>query len=225
MWILVVGPRERAEAEDGAASHLRQLGCSVRVSDLWSLPDPEDVPARPPAVVLFDVGADVAGARAALGWVRESAWLSAVPCLLAVAVAGLGRLDPRDAFDDFVLYPYVPAELYARIRRLEWRASEFVSEERIKLGELSIDRAAHEVEVAGRAVELTQQEFALLVYLCENRGRVWTRGQLLRRVWGVEHYDGSRTVDVHVRRLRKKLGASLDGLETVRGVGYKMRQP
>jgi len=224
MWILVVGPAERTERPDGAAAQLRQLGCRVETSSLWDVLEPRgDGPS--PAVVVFEAVDEVSAARVALRGLRAGGSLGDVPCLLATSVVGLGRMDPRDAFDDFVLFPYVPAELYARIRRLEWRASEFSSEERIKMGDITIDLAAHEVDAAGRAVALTQQEFALLAFLSENRGRVWSRDQLLRRVWGVEHYEGSRTVDVHIRRLRKKFGTSLDGLETVRGLGYKMRAP
>jgi len=196
----------------------------VESLDLWGALGAGDW-RDPPAVVLFEALDEVGAARTALSWVRATPALAQVPCLLATSVAGLGRVDPRDAFDDFVLFPYLPAELYIRIRRLEWRAGEFSSEERIKMGELTIDLAAHEVEVSGRGVTLTQQEFALLAFLCDHRGRVWSREQLLRRVWGVDHYGGSRTVDVHIRRLRKKLGAAVEGLETVRGLGYKMRAP
>jgi len=225
MWILVVGPTGRTSSEDGARAQLRQLGCRVETSDLWGGLGSDDWDRDPPTVVLLEAVDELGAARAALSWVRATPALADVPCLLATSVTGLGRLDPRDAFDDFVLFPYVPAELYIRIRRLEWRASEFSSEECIKMGDLSIDLAAHEVEIAGRAISLTQQEFALLAFLSENRGRVWSREQLLRRVWGVDHYAGSRTVDVHVRRLRKKLGHAVDGLETIRGLGYKMRAP
>ena len=143
----------------------------------------------------------------------------------AVTVRGLSRLDPSDGFDDFALVPYVAPELYLRIRRAEWRRSDFNAPERLKMGVLCIDLAAHEVTVDSRPVQLTQQEFALLRFLCQNRGRVYSRQQLLERVWGVDYYGTSRTVDIHVRRLRMKLGSAVDGLETVRGVGYKIKTP
>jgi DNA-binding response OmpR family regulator len=79
--------------------------------------------------------------------------------------------------------------------------------------------------VDGRSIDLTHQEFALLRYLAQHRGRVFTRDQLLSRVWGVDYYGGSRTVDIHVRRLRMKLGAASKPIQTVRGVGYKMKAP
>ena len=91
------------------------------------------------------------------------------------------------------------------------------------MGVLCIDLAAHEVTVDSRPVQLTQQEFALLRFLCQNRGRVYSRQQLLERVWGVDYYGTSRTVDIHVRRLRHKLGAAFP-LVTLRGTGYKHGQ-
>jgi DNA-binding response OmpR family regulator len=123
-----------------------------------------------------------------------------------------------------VLHPYVPEELYARIRAIEWRQSEFSTDERLKVGALIVDKAAHSVSVGGRDIALTAKEFALLAYLCERRGRVLTREHLLARVWGNRYEGGARTVDIHVRRLRAKLGDALP-LETLRGSGYKLRTP
>jgi DNA-binding response OmpR family regulator len=84
--------------------------------------------------------------------------------------------------------------------------------------------AGYEAKLRGRHVELTRQEFELLRFLAQNRGKVFTREQLLQKVWGYRYYGGSRTVDIHIRRVRAKLGAVVGGLiETVRNVGYKMR--
>ena len=130
----------------------------------------------------------------------------------------MARVDPSSGFDDFVLHPYVPEELYARIRAVEWRRSEFATEERHKVGPIVVDQASHEVTRNGQPVQLTAKEFALLVYLCERRGKV------LSRVWGNRYDGGPRTVDIHVRRLRAKLGDALP-LETLRGSGYKLRMP
>src|SRR6185312_3584325 len=113
------------------------------------------------------------------------------------------------------------AELYARIRLLEWRRSEFATEERMKVGAIVIDRAAHEVLLDGASVSLTAKEFALLAYLAERRGKVVSRDELLRRVWGNRYEGGVRTVDIHVRRLRAKRGQALP-LSTLRGSGYKL---
>jgi DNA-binding response OmpR family regulator len=139
-------------------------------------------------------------------------------------VGQIARLEPSSGFDDFLLVPYVPAELYARVRMVEWRRSEFATEERMKVGALVIDRAAHDVSVGGAPVPLTAKEFALLSYLCERRGKVVSRAELLRRVWGASYEGGERTVDIHVRRLRAKLGAALP-LATLRGAGYRLEKP
>ncbi len=226
MWILVVGSPQRIERTDGGLAILRELGCRVRAADLWDpLESDAELGADPPAAVLVEALDQVDAGRAVLARLRATPALAEVPALLAVTVPALQRFDPADGFDDLVLVPYVPVELYVRIRRAEWRRSDFADGERMKLGPVAIDRAAHEVSVEGRPVSLTQQEFALLEFLARHRGRVFSRQQLLERVWGVDYYGGSRTVDIHVRRLRMKLASGAGSLETVRGVGYKMRAP
>lgn len=225
MWVLVIGSSAILQREDGGLSVLKELGCRVKSHDLW---DDLDEPAfldQPPAAILVEALDQFDAGRAALMRIRAVASLAEVPSLVAVTVGQAQRLDGNDGFDDFVLVPYVPAELYMRIRRAEWRRSEFAGKERIKIGAMCIDLAGHEVTVDGRVVDLTHQEFALLKFLSQNRGRVFSREQLLNRVWGVNYYGGSRTVDIHVRRLRMKLGPVADPIETVRGVGYKMKAP
>ncbi|HET6337687.1 MAG TPA: response regulator transcription factor [Polyangiales bacterium] len=225
MWVLVIGSSAILQREDGGLSVLKELGCRVKAHDLW---DDLDEPAfleQPPAAILVEALDQFDAGRAALMRIRAVAALAEVPCLVAATVGQAQRLDGNDGFDDFVLVPYVPAELYMRIRRAEWRRSEFAGKERIKIGAMCIDLAGHEVTVDGRVVDLTHQEFALLKFLSQNRGRVFSREQLLNRVWGVNYYGGSRTVDIHVRRLRMKLGPVADPIETVRGVGYKMKAP
>jgi len=225
MWILVVGKESLLERPEGGIAVLRDLGCRVRTADLWDPLDERLVDGEAPGVVLVEALEEVDAGRAALMRLRAVPALAEAPVLVGVTVAALSRLDAGDAFDDFVLVPYVPAELYLRIRSAEWRRSDFAHQERVKIGGLLIDLAAHEVSVQGRAVPLTQQEFALLRFLAQNRGRVYTRDQLLTRVWGVDYYGGSRTVDIHVRRLRMKLGSGAATIQTVRGVGYKMKAP
>ena len=225
MWILVVGPEGALERDEGAVAVLNDLGCRVRTATLWDALDTDELTSDPPSVIVVEAIDEVDAARAALVRLRAAKSLQEVPVLAGVSVRGLSRIDPSDGFDDIVLVPYVPPELYVRIRRVEWKRSDFNAPERLKMGELCIDLAAHEVTVDGRPVQLTQQEFALLAFLCQNRGRVFTRQQLLERVWGVDYYGTSRTVDIHVRRLRMKLGSAIDSLETVRGVGYKIKSP
>ena len=225
VWILVVSPPHVADRPDGGAAVLSDLGCRVEKLDLWDRLDEDRLLRDPPNAILVESIDEVDAGRAALMRVRAVAVLADVPVLLAVTVNALQAIRPSDAFDDVVLVPYVPVELYVRVRRAEWSRSEFHSSERIKVGHVVLDLAAHEVSVDGRPITLTHQEFALLRFLATNRGRVFSRQQLLERVWGVDYYGGSRTVDIHVRRLRMKLGVDALPVETVRGVGYKMKSP
>jgi two-component system phosphate regulon response regulator PhoB len=127
--------------------------------------------------------------------------------------------------DDYITKPFSVRELVLRIRavlrRRELPASEAAS---IEFGNLRIDRAAHRVWVDGEEVELTALEFKLLVTLYERRNRVQSRGALLDQVWGIETKISTRTVDAHVKRLREKMGAARDYIETVRGVGYRFAE-
>lgn len=224
-FLAVVGHGPDLGREEGAARTLRQLGAEVRAIDLWDEPSllfrGED--AEPRAIVV-EAGARPDLAAAVLRGLRREPRLERTPAIAAVVHDQVARLDPASGFDDFVLCPFVPAELYARIRQLEWRRSEFSTEERTKVGDLVIDRSAHEVSCGGVVVALTAREFALLGYLAERRGRVVSRDELLRKVWGGSYDGGARTVDIHVRRLRAKLGPALD-LRTHRGAGYKLAAP
>lgn len=225
-FIGIIGHGPDLEREDGAASVLRGLGASVATLDLWDDPyrlfrDDEDAIARALIVEALD-RPDLA--IAALRALRREPRLESVGAIIAVTAAQVARVDPAGGFDDFVAVPYVPAELYARIRILEWRRSEFATEERMKIGAIVIDRAAREVLLGGASVVLTAKEFSLLAYLAERRGKVVSRDELLRRVWGNRYEGGARTVDIHVRRLRAKLGAALP-LATLRGSGYKLEAP
>jgi DNA-binding winged helix-turn-helix (wHTH) protein len=217
------------DREDGAAATLRQLGATVRTLDLWDDPvnligdDDDDLGIRPRALV-FEALDRPDLAIAALRAVRKEPYFDNIGAIIAVTVGQIARIEPSSGFDDFVLHPYVPEELYGRIRALEWRRSEFATEERHKVAGIVVDKAGHEVYVDGKPVQLTAKEFALLAYLCERRGKVLSREHLLARVWGNRYEGGPRTVDIHVRRLRAKLGSALP-LETLRGSGYKLRAP
>lgn len=223
--IAVVGHSPDLGREEGAARTLRQLGAEVRTIDLWDEPSRlfDAEPAEVRALVV-EGGARPDLAVAVLRGLRREPRLERVGAIAALTHDQVARLDPAGGFDDFVLCPFVPAELYARIRMLEWRRSEFSTEERTKVGDLVIDRSAHEVSCGGGVVSLTAREFALLAYLAERRGRVVSRDELLRKVWGGAYDGGARTIDIHVRRLRAKLGAALD-LRTYRGAGYKLAAP
>lgn len=226
-FVIVVSHGAPLLAEDGAAAELLKLGARVKRLDMWgdvaSVFEGEREDATPRAMVV-EAGERPDLALAALRAARRDPRLEATPAIVALPAGQVARLDPGGGFDDFIVVPYVPAELYARIRALEWKNSEFLTEERLKMGGLVIDRAAHEVSAFGRPVVLTAKEFALLAFLASHRGRVFSREALLGRVWGARYDGGARTVDIHVRRLRAKLGAALP-LETLRGAGYKLRAP
>jgi DNA-binding response OmpR family regulator len=210
-----------------AVQILGDLGCDVIAGrfDVGDL-DEEQLSATPVALVLVDAGDELERATRCVRRLDTYPPLAEAPILIALTMARLPGLDFSSGIGDFILKPVVPAELYARLRQLDWKSATFGSDEVIKVDDLHIDVAGYEARVRGRRLELTHQEFELLRFFAQNRGKVFTREQLLAKVWGYKYYGGSRTVDIHVRRVRAKLGASAGGLiETVRNVGYKMRGP
>jgi DNA-binding response OmpR family regulator len=166
----------------------------------------------------------------------ESAWAFArtvrgrdqavLPTLVLVGGAQLDDLQLRDElFDDFCLAPFHPSELEARLRHLLHRSGGAPSVELVEYGDLLLNLETYQASIAGRPLDLTYMEYELLKFLAQNPGKVFTREMLLSRVWGYEYYGGARTVDVHVRRLRAKLGEEHAGLiQTVRSVGYRFGQ-
>ena len=147
--------------------------------------------------------------------------------LLLVSGAQLGELEMReDLFDDFCLAPFHQKELEARLRHLFWRTGPGRAPEIVEYGDLVLNLETYQAALGGRPLDLTYMEYELLKFFATHPGKVFTREQLLSRVWGYEYYGGARTVDVHVRRLRAKLGeehASL--IQTVRSVGYRFGSP
>jgi two-component system phosphate regulon response regulator PhoB len=126
--------------------------------------------------------------------------------------------------DDYISKPFSPRELILRIKAVLRRLQhEEVASERLEVGGIELDISGHQLRVKGREVPLTATEFRLLRLLMERGGRVQTRGQLLSDVWGYAEDIDSRTVDTHIRRLRRKLGPEADRIETVIGVGYRLR--
>ena len=145
--------------------------------------------------------------------------------MVVVARAELERVPWHEVADELVFSGASPAELRVRLGMLGRRAG-LVGEATLRLGPLSIDTDTYQVAVAGRVVDLTYKEFELLRFLVQRPERVFTRSALLQEVWGYNFYGGTRTVDVHIRRLRAKLGPEHEGLiETIRGVGYRAAEP
>jgi DNA-binding response OmpR family regulator len=124
--------------------------------------------------------------------------------------------------DDYIAKPFSPNELVARIRAVLRRSHQKPAENRLRLGSIVVDLDSHTVSNDGRDIKLTAKEFMFLQYLLEHRGRVLSRDLLLRDVWGYQYTGGTRTVDVHVRRLREKLPVLADALVTVKQFGYKL---
>ncbi len=154
-----------------------------------------------------------------------------IPVLLVVTEGGLAVVAHDWGMDDVVLHTCGPAELEARIklaigRLFAQRTSDDPDSHVIRSGEVVVDEATYTAKIGKRTLDLTFKEFELLKYLVQHPGRVFTREQLLQEVWGYDYFGGTRTVDVHVRRLRAKLGPDNETLiGTVRNVGYRFVLP
>jgi len=168
---------------------------------------------------------DLAGAIALCRHVRRRE-VPLTPLLLVVSQDQIGDLQLRDdLFDDFCVVPAGAGEVAARLEHLLWRAGRGLRPELIEYGPLQLNLETYQAAVAGRVLDLTYMEYELLRFLAAHPAKVFTRETLLSRVWGYEYYGGARTVDVHVRRLRAKLGEEHAHLiQTVRSVGYRFGQ-
>jgi DNA-binding response OmpR family regulator len=214
------------EDEENLASlvqaYLQQEGYQVRVtgSGADALQVLDDEPVR---LVLLDLTLpDIDGLEVC----RRIRQRSSVPVVMLTArddeadrLAGL-----ETGADDYIGKPFSPRELVARMKAVLRRAEGNVEDDVLVLGDVVVRRAAREVDVAGRPVELRTKEFDLLAHLIQNRGVVLSRDLLLERVWGYDYAGGTRTVDVHVAQLRRKLDRP-DLIRTVRGAGYKAVAP
>ncbi len=142
--------------------------------------------------------------------------------IVLVGGAHLSELETHDdQFDDFCLLPFQPVELEARLKHLFQRAGHESSPQLIEHGPLMMNLETYQAVIGDRPLDLTYMEYELLKFLAGHPGKVFSRETLLSRVWGYEYYGGARTVDVHIRRLRAKLGEEYASLvQTVRSVGY-----
>ncbi|WP_127479628.1 response regulator transcription factor [Nocardioides pantholopis] len=180
-------------------------------------------------LLLVDGRQDLAHARDLCRLIRTTG--TDVPVLLVVTEGGLAVVNQDWGMDDVVLHTCGPAELGARIklaigRLAAQREAADPDAHLIRSGEVLVDEATYTAKVGGRALDLTFKEFELLKFLAQHPGRVFTRQQLLQEVWGYDYFGGTRTVDVHVRRLRAKLGPENETLiGTVRNVGYRFVLP
>ena len=180
-------------------------------------------------LVLVDGRQDLAGSRDLCRLIRTTG--TDVPVILVATEGGLAVVSQDWGMDDVVLHTCGPAELEARIKLAIGRLNavrEAADPEAhvIRSGEVVVDDATYTAKVGGRVLDLTFKEFELLKFLAQHPGRVFSRQQLLQEVWGYDYFGGTRTVDVHVRRLRAKLGPENETLiGTVRNVGYRFVLP
>ncbi|WP_448073547.1 winged helix-turn-helix transcriptional regulator [Georgenia yuyongxinii] len=175
------------------------------------------------AAIVLDARRDLVAARTLCRLV--SGTLDAQPVLLVLAEGGFTAVSTTWGAAEVVVETAGPAEVEARLRMMIERTRAAAADEgpeRLESGELVIDASAYTAKVRGRPLDLTYKEFELLRHLAQHPGRVLSRAQLLQEVWGYDYYGGTRTVDVHIRRLRAKLGAEHDQMiGTVRNVGYR----
>ncbi len=178
--------------------------------------------------VLVDARRDLGHARGLTRLIRTTG--VDVPLMAVVTEGGLAAVTADWGVDDVLLDTAGPAEVEARLRLAQGRLAAAQSgddvPDEIRSGDLVVDEATYTARVSGRSLDLTYKEFELLKFIAQHPGRVFTRAQLLQEVWGYDYFGGTRTVDVHVRRLRAKLGADHEALiGTVRNVGYRFVAP
>ena len=179
--------------------------------------------------ILLDARRDLPSAKA-LNKLLQSTGV-ACPIITIATEGSLSAMNADWGFDDVILDTAGPAEIEARIRiavgRIE--ANNFAndpSSREIRTGEIVIDENSYTAKIKGRSLDLTFKEFELIKFLAQHPGRVFTRAQLLQEIWGYDYFGGTRTVDVHIRRLRSKLGPEHEAIVgTVRNVGYRFTLP
>jgi two-component system alkaline phosphatase synthesis response regulator PhoP len=180
---------------------------------------------RPPDLVVLDLMLPELDGLMICQAMRTDPQTAAIPVIMVTA-----RGDEADRItglelgaDDYVTKPFSPKELAARVTALLRRATRTTAPgDVLRYGPITIDADRHAVTVAGDEIRLTAKEFLLLQYLLQHRGRVLSRDLLLTDVWGYQYTGGTRTVDVHIRRLREKMPVLADAIETVKQFGYKL---
>jgi DNA-binding response OmpR family regulator len=188
------------------------------------------IAAAPPALVLLDLMLPGLDGLNVCQTLRRNPQTASIPIIMLTArgeeaerIAGL-----EQGADDYVTKPFSPGELVARVGALLRRAQSGAHAAAgvvLEYGRIRIDTARHVVTVDGAEVKLTAKEFLLLQYLMEHRGRLVSRDALLRDVWGYQFTGGTRTVDVHVRRLREKIPLLSDAIATIKQFGYRLDDP
>jgi DNA-binding response OmpR family regulator len=170
-------------------------------------------------IVIVDGRYDLVGAKSLCRLLRATG--QDAPLLLVVTEGGMSALSGDWGIDDVLISTAGPAETDARVRLAIARRDEVAAPTRVQASGITIDEQSYSAKLHGKALDLTYKEFQLLHFLATHPSRVFTREQLLSEVWGYDYFGGTRTVDVHVRRLRAKLGDQEQIIGTVRNVGYR----
>ncbi len=195
---------------------------TVRVAPLKATTVEELVPIHPD-VVLIDATGDPASAEDAARALSAAWEIGLPPVIVILEDSGVARFRLDRGVDDFLLVTSSSAEISARLAMAYRRAGHGDEAAVLKVGDLTVNPENYQVYVRGRPLDLTYKEFELLKFLAQRPGRVCDRDLLLREVWGYDYFGGTRTVDVHIRRLRAKLGPEHEALiETIRNVGYRL---
>jgi DNA-binding response OmpR family regulator len=222
--VLVV--EDEKDIAELVAYHLKQSGFPVTVvfDGASAL---ERVKKNPPILIILDLMLPDMDGKDICRKLKSDPHTRTIPILMLTAKAE--EIDRIVGFelgaDDYVTKPFSPRELVLRVKAiLKKRKLEQEEAKVIQMGDLLIDLDRHQVSVSGESVQLTSIEFKLLVQLSLRKGRVQTREHLLNQVWGYTYEGYARTVDTHIRRLREKLGACGDYIETLRGVGYRFKE-
>lgn len=186
----------------------------------------EFAPVKPFDLLVADLERCVTDGAKLCHALKREAPLKELPLVLLVTEAHLGRLDFGWGIEDYLTLPVSAKRLAERLNFLIWKLHRVTPKNGFSQGGLVIDFERYEVHVKGAPADLTYKEFELLKFLATHPGKPFTREELLNKVWGYDYYGGTRTVDVHIRRLRAKLEAGgTTYLDTVRNVGYKFILP
>jgi two-component system alkaline phosphatase synthesis response regulator PhoP len=219
MLFLLANSHGRAPA---LAGEVERVGLSCQVGDVLPSGHEGEAEARPEAVLLDLASLDGTQARQAVEQCRKLK----LPVLAVVPRELVDTYDPSLNPDDFVLCPLQRGELAARVKQAVYRVNGPSGSKVLKVGDLAVDLERYDVTIGRRKVSLTYKEFQLLVLLASNPGRVYTRETLLSQIWGYDYLGGTRTVDVHIRRLRAKVeDPDHNFVETIWNVGYRFKVP
>jgi two-component system, OmpR family, alkaline phosphatase synthesis response regulator PhoP len=217
-WIYAPGPEHAAQP----ARLLAELGYVPRRLEVNGSVRPDGGGSRRPALALVVAsGAPPEAAAECVTRLREDEALEELPIVLALEPSQLPAGPEVLDAHELIVTPFCADELRTRIARARRRAHAALDGDVLTVGSLELNLATYQVQIGGEPVDFAYMEYELLKFLVTHPGRVFSREALLNRVWGYDYYGGARTVDVHVRRVRAKLGSEHGRIRTVRNVGYR----